>query len=103
MCTRNTSRRRSDNEYEARAIEIEGASFCPIVIATTGGQAHGTRGLVKRLSVLLADKMEHTSSLNDGMDKKPDWNGGHKSIHHVPQRIPIPLQGPHQSMGPICD
>ena len=49
--------------YENRVLEIEGASFCPIVLSTSGGQAPSTRALVKRLESLLADKLNQPKHL----------------------------------------
>ena len=50
-----TEKRRT---YEARVRDIEGASFCPIVMAATGGQAPATKALVKQLASSLAEKMD---------------------------------------------
>ncbi len=44
--------------YLSRVQEIEGASFCPIVLSTSGGQAPATSALVKRLATLLAEKLD---------------------------------------------
>jgi hypothetical protein len=44
--------------YEARVTEIEGSSFCPIVLSTSGGHSPCTKALVKRLSILLSDKLD---------------------------------------------
>ena len=50
-----TDKRRN---YESRVLEIEGASFCPIVLSTSGGQAPATQALVKRLATLLSEKLD---------------------------------------------
>lgn len=44
--------------YEARVTEIEGGSFCPIVLSTLGGYSPSAKALVKRLSILLSDKLD---------------------------------------------
>jgi hypothetical protein len=48
--------------YEQRVREVEGATFCPLVLSSTGGQSPSTRSLVKRLAELLAYKLDKPKS-----------------------------------------
>ncbi len=48
--------------YEQRILEVEHASFTPIVLSATGGMAKQSTSFYKRLASLLADKWDHKYS-----------------------------------------
>ena len=50
--------------YESRVINVEDASFVPVVFSTTGGQGKAAAALYARIAAMLADKRgEHFSVL----------------------------------------
>ncbi len=48
--------------YEQRILEVEHASFTPIVLSATGGMAKQSTSFYKRLASVLADKWDYKYS-----------------------------------------
>ena len=54
--------RAKKNKYEERVLEVEKASFTPLVFNTSGGASPLTTTFIKHLASLLAEKSDHEYS-----------------------------------------
>ena len=65
--------RQHENEkkrmYASRVMEVEQATFTPLVFITTGGMAHGRQVYHNRLAELLSAKKDEDYSTTDVLDK----------------------------------
>ena len=97
-----TEKRRN---YESRVLEIEGASFCPIVLSTSGGQAPTTQALVKRVATLLSEKLDIPRPIktrHSTLATEPIEHGHHSILYHVSERCTIEVESPSSRLGSLC-